>query len=64
MPLSIIILAILVMITLGFFNIRSLVRKWKANPNSWFDLLVGIVITLVAIVLLTYFLITKHILVR
>jgi len=26
------------------YNIRSFVRKWKANPGNWFDLLVGIVI--------------------
>ena len=26
------------------YNIRSFIRKWKANPASWFDLLVGIVI--------------------
>ena len=61
MPLGIIIVAILLMITLGFFNIRSLVRKWKHNPGSWFDLLVGIVITLVAIGLLTFFLFKNHI---
>jgi len=24
------------------FNTRSLIRKWIANPNKWFDLLVGI----------------------
>jgi hypothetical protein len=32
-----------------FFNIRSLIRKWKANPRFWFDLLVGIVISLAAL---------------
>ena len=60
MPLGIIIVGILVMIGGGFLNIRSLVRKWKANPDKWFDLLVGIVITVVAIGLLTYFLFKNH----
>jgi len=61
MPLIVIIVAIVLMIVLGFVNIRSLVRKWKANPGSWFDLLVGIVITLVAIGLLTWQLFKNHI---
>jgi len=38
-----------VLITLGvlgllIYNIRSLVRKWKFNKGSWFDLLIGIII--------------------
>jgi len=61
MPLAAIIVAIVLMIVLGFVNIRSLARKWKANPGSWFDLLVGIVITLVAIGLLTWQLFKNHI---
>jgi hypothetical protein len=39
----------LVIIGLGIYNIRSLIRKWKANPQHWFDLLMGIVIWGVAI---------------
>jgi len=61
MPLPIIILALLVMIAAGIYNIRSLIRKWKANPNRWDSLLVGILLWAAAIVLLSYFLITKHI---
>ena len=62
MPVAIVILAILVMIGLGIYNIRSLIRKMKANPSRKFDLLVGVVIWTVAIGALTYFLITKHLL--
>jgi len=62
MPLPIIILALLVMIAAGIYNIRSLIKKWKANPNRWDSLLVGILLWSAAIVLLSYFLITKHIL--
>ena len=61
MPLAAIIAIIVLMIVLSFVNIRSLVRKWKANPGSWFNLLVGIVITLVAIGLLTWQLFKNHI---
>jgi len=63
MSLGIIIVGILVMIIGGILNIRSLIRKWKANPDKWFDLLVGVVITLGAIGLLTYFLFKNHILI-
>lgn len=38
-----------IIIGLGIWNIRSLVRKWKFNKRNWFDLLVGIVIWTVAI---------------
>jgi len=62
MPLPIIILALLVMIGAGIYNIRSLIRKWKHNPNRWDSLLVGILIWTAAIAILGYFLITKHIL--
>jgi len=62
MPLPIIIIALLVVIGAGIYNIRSLIRKWKANPNRWDSLLFGILLWIAAIVLLTYFLITKHIL--
>jgi len=34
------------------FNIRSLIRKWKANPGKWADLLPGIVISIGVIVFL------------
>jgi len=62
MSLPIIIVALILMIGLGIYNIRSLIRKWKANPGSWFDLLFGILLWTVAIGILSYFLITKHIL--
>ena len=62
MPLPIIIIALLVVIGAGIYNIRSLIRKWKANSNRWDSLLFGILLWIAAIVLLTYFLITKHIL--
>ena len=62
MSLGIIIVGILVMIVGGILNLRSLIRKWRANPGKWFDLLVGVVITLLAIGLLTYFLFKNHIL--
>jgi len=39
----------LIIIGLGIYNIRSLIRKWKANPHHWFDLFVGIAIWMVAI---------------
>jgi len=39
----------LVIIGLEIYNIWSLIRKWKAYPNYWFDLLVGIVIWTIAI---------------
>jgi len=45
----IILLAILVGSVGIFFNVRSLIRKWKANPKSWFDLLVGILISVIAL---------------
>jgi len=60
MPLGLIIVAIVVMMGAGFYNIRSLIRKWRANPGSWFDLLVGIVIWLVAIGILAFVLIKNH----
>jgi len=60
MSLPIIILVILVMIGAGIYNIRSLIRKMKANPSRKFDLLVGILIWTAAIVLLGYFLIKNH----
>ena len=50
----IVIIVLLGIIGLGIYNVRSLVRKWKHNPGSWFDLLVGIVIWAVAIGLLTW----------
>lgn len=40
----IVLISILVVIGLSIYNIRSLIRKWKANPQHWFDLLVGIII--------------------
>ena len=46
--------SMLIVAGLGIYNIRSLVRKWKANPKSWFDLLVGIVIWTLALCALAY----------
>ena len=63
MPTWIVIIALLGVIGAGVYNIRSLIRKWKRNPNRWDTLLIGILIWTAAIVLLGYFLITKHIMV-
>ena len=46
--------SIVVVIGLCIYNIRSLIRKWKANPKSWFDLLVGMIIWGAAIAVLIY----------
>ena len=41
---SFIILLSLIVASVGIsLNIRSLIRKWKANPGSWIDLLIGLV---------------------
>ena len=37
-------LLILVVIGLSIYNISSLIKKWKANPKLWIDLLMGIAI--------------------
>ena len=51
---SVIIGAVLIFIMImGVINIRSLIRKMKANPNKWIDLGFGILIWGTAIVLLT-----------
>ena len=39
-------------IIMGVINIRSLVRKWRANPGSWIDLGIGILIWGFAITML------------
>ena len=39
-------------IVMGFINIRSLVRKMKANPRNWIDLGIGILVWGFAIVML------------
>lgn len=53
----IVLISIVVVVALGIYNIRSLIRKWKANPRNWIDLLVGIAIWGVAIgVLIVLFL--------
>jgi len=49
---GIIIVGLLVILIGGIINIRSLIRKWKANPGSWLDLLIGIVIWGFAFVIL------------
>jgi hypothetical protein len=62
MPLIVNIIAILIIIIAGIYNIRSLVRKMKANPTKKFDLLVGIVIWTAAISILIYLFIETNIL--
>jgi hypothetical protein len=49
-PWNIILLLFIIAGSIGiFFNTRSIIRKWKANPKKWFDLLVGILISLFAL---------------
>ena len=62
MNLGLIILVGVVILVGGTLNIRSLIRKWKHNPDKWVDLLVGVVITLAAIGLLTWQILINHIL--
>jgi len=62
MPLPIIILAILIILGAGVYNIRSLIKKWKADPDRWDSLLVGIVLWTIAMGALTFLLIKNHIL--
>jgi len=49
---GIIIVALLVILIAGIINIRSLIRKWKHNPGSWVDLLIGVLIWGFAFVIL------------
>jgi hypothetical protein len=52
---SVIVLISLVgVIGLSIYNIRSLIRKWKNNPGSWVDLLMGILIWGAGIAALVY----------
>jgi hypothetical protein len=44
----IVLILILPFIGLGIYNIRSLIKKWKANPQHWIDLLVGIMVQVIA----------------
>jgi len=39
---------------LAIYNIRSLIRKWKHNPGSWLDLLMGILIWCAGIAAMVY----------
>lgn len=41
-------------IIMAIINIRSLVRKWKANPGKWIDLGVGILIWGAAFIILLF----------
>lgn len=50
----VVLVSIVIVIGLITLNIRSLVRKIKANKKSWFDLGVGIFISLLAIAGLIY----------
>jgi len=38
----IIVIVLVFIIVMSIINIRSLVRKWRNNPDSWGDLLIGI----------------------
>jgi len=52
---SFIILLSLIAASVGVgLNIRSLIRKWKANPTSWLDILPGILISCIFIGALVY----------
>ena len=62
MSLIVNIISILLIIGVGIWNIRSLVRKVKANPSNKFDLLVGVVIWSIAIGVLIYMFIATNIL--
>ncbi len=49
-----VIICILAIITIaGIINVRSLVRKMKANPGKWIDLGIGILVWGAAIIMLT-----------
>ena len=61
MSLPINIIAIIVIIGVGIYNIRSLVRKMRANPNRKIDLAVGIVVWTLAIGALIYMFIRTNI---
>lgn len=61
MPLAIIIIAIVLILAAGAYNIRSLIRKMKANPGRKFDLLVGVLIWGAAMGLLIWQLFKNHI---
>jgi len=47
-------ISIIAVIGLSIYNIRSLIRKWKANPKMWFDLLMGVLIWGAGIAALIY----------
>ena len=46
------VVALVFIMIMGIVNIRSLIRKMKANPNKWFDLGIGILVWGFAFVLL------------
>ena len=43
-------IALLAIIVGSALSVRSLIRKWKANPSKWIDLLIGVLIFGAAIV--------------
>lgn len=45
----IVLLSIVLIIGIGIYNIRSLIKKLKYNENNWIDLMFGILIWLGAI---------------
>jgi hypothetical protein len=47
-------LGIVIIIILAIYNVKSLIRKWKASPQHWFDLLVGILMWIGGIAGLIY----------
>jgi DMSO reductase anchor subunit len=48
----IIIIALVFIMVMGIIYIRSLIRKWKANPTKWFDLGIGILMWVAVFVIL------------
>lgn len=50
----IVLISIVGVLGLAIYNIRSLIRKWKHNPGSWVDLLMGILIWGAGIAALVY----------
>jgi len=55
-----IVLFTMIGVTVGIgFNIRSIIRKWKANPGSWKDLIPGILISIAAIAAMVFIFISQ-----
>jgi hypothetical protein len=54
MPLIVNIIAILIIVGVGIYYIRSLLRKMRVNPNRKIELAIGIVVWTWAIGILIY----------